>query len=174
MWHVKLFMFSAPQPSIRWRASFQPADLFEWVCQLTLKTFVWSFKLAQKDKTGLTNAKKNLPVVLHLPHFRTKAKKKEKEIHRETVSSVYCVLCRVQSTRGRSCRTLVFTTKRSVERHKAWVTRSKLVGNMCINVSIGEETWLEVHSTLCPFAITRTAQWGHFRWGYLLMNLLPR
>lgn len=69
-------MFSAPQPSIRWRVSFQPADLFEGFCQLTLKTFVWSFKLAQKDKTGLTKAYKNLPVVLHLPHFRTKAKKK--------------------------------------------------------------------------------------------------
>lgn len=48
--------------------------------------------MAQKDKTGLTKAYKNLPVVLHLPHFRTKAKKKKKSIEKlYLLCIVFCV-----------------------------------------------------------------------------------
>lgn len=174
MWYVKLFMFSAPQPSIRWRASFQPADLFDWFCQLTLKTFVWSFKLAQKDKTGLTNTNKILPVVLHLPHFRTKAKKKRKK----SIEKLYllCIVFRVGYSRhgavavGRLClrqRGALKDTKHEWHAVNWW-------GTCALMSLLAKKRDLRSTVPCVLLQLLEQHNGGHFRWGYLLMNLLPR
>lgn len=99
---------------------------------LTRKTFVWSFKLAQKDKIDLTKAEKNLPFVLRILHFRTKGLKKK------SIEKLYllCIMFRVGYSQhwavavGRLClSTLAFVISTKHEWHavNCWGTLMSLL-----------------------------------------------